>query len=171
MAQSPIPTGKLEKAQLISDESDNIEFMFNPTELDFSHSNTMQEADGARTEKGLPKVSFSHPNPSKITLKNIYFDTYETGTSVLEHINKFIAALDFATKGTAKGKRPPIYTFVWGQNQYLRCFIESLDYTLTRFLLDGTPVQAVIGSLDLKEVDQMDGGDTSYSVNRQSGGR
>lgn len=171
MAQSPIPSGKLEKAQLISDESDTIEFMFNPSELDFSHSNIMKESEGARTSKGLPKISFAHPNPSKITIKNIYFDTYEKGTSVLEEINKFIAALDFATKGDAKGQRPPIYTFVWGQNQYLRCFIGSISYTLTRFLLDGTPVQATIGSLELKEVDEMEGGSTNYSVNRSSGGR
>jgi len=169
-----IATGKLEKAKLISDESDTIEFMFNPNELSFEHSITLREEEGSRTEKGLSKVSFAYPNPSKITIGNILFDTYEEQSNVLVYIDKFRKALDFAEKGSAKGKRPPVYTFVWGNNKYLRCFIDSLTYKLTRFLPDGTPVQAKIDSLTLKEVDesfsQANSG-KSYTVNRTGNGR
>ena len=149
-----VASGKLEKAKLISEESETIEFMFNPSEISFTHSNTFNCDQGARTNKGIPKISFAHPNPSQITISNILFDTYEQGTDVLKYINLFIKALDFAEKGSAKGKRPPIYTFIWGQNNYLRCFIDTLSYRLTRFLPNGTPVQARIDQLTLKEVDE-----------------
>lgn len=163
--------GQLEKAKLISDESDDIEFMYNPTQLTFDFSNQFDQQEGTRTEKGMPKVSFAYPNPSKITISKIVFDTWEQGENVLKYVDKFKQALNFATKGEAKGLRPPIYTFVWGKNQYLRCFIDSLSYTLTRFLPDGTPVQAEISQLVLQEADDPSGssGSTDYSVNRDSG--
>ncbi|MFM7599951.1 MAG: hypothetical protein ACKO7R_01945, partial [Pseudanabaena sp.] len=40
----------------------------------------------------------------------------------------------------------------WGQTQYLKCFVKSLDYDLTMFLADGTPVRAIVG-MTLEEVD------------------
>ena len=151
-----VASGKLEKAKLISEESEIIEFMFNPNEISFEHSNNWTQNNGARTDKGLPKVSFASPNLSQITISNIVFDTYEQGTDVLKYIDKFKKALDFAEKGSAKGKRPPIFTFVWGQNKYLRCYIDKIAYKLTRFLPDGTPVQAKIDNIILKEVDELD---------------
>lgn len=157
MSKSLIPTGKLEKAILTSDESDNIEFQFNPAKLQFKQSITLNVESAARTEEGSPKVSFKGPCTRVLTISDIRFDTYETGENVIEkYIGKFLKALDFADKGEAKGKRPPTYTFIWGQNQYIRrCFIESLDFDITRFLIDGTPVQAVISSLELKEVESI----------------
>lgn len=48
--------------------------------------------------------------------------------------------------------RPPIYKFIWGDQIYIRnCFVEKLNYKLTMFLPDGTPVRAVIDSLVLKD--------------------
>ena len=162
-----VASGKLEKAKLISEESETIEFMFNPSELSFTHSNTFNCDQGSRTASGIPKISFAHPNPSQITISNIRFDTYEQGTNVLEYINLFIKALDFTKKGNDIVKRPPIYTFIWGQNNYLRCFIDTLSYTLTRFLADGTPVQARIDQLTLKEVDGPFGdSNTDFVVDR-----
>lgn len=147
-------SGKLAKAQLISQESDTIEFMFNPTELVFQKSIKVNESRGARTSSGLPKVSFAYPEPYTLSIKNIVFDTYEEGQSVLDkYINKLRKAVDFASKGAAAKKRPPVYVFTWGEQQYMRCFVERLTYRLTRFLPDGTPVQAKV-SLILKEIDK-----------------
>jgi hypothetical protein len=136
-------SGNLVKATLISlDEGvPQIEFMFNPTELVFEGVVETSESPGARTEdKGTPKVSFSHVKAYKVTINKILFDTYEEGGDV-----EFV-----------KGKeRPPIYQFMWGKQVYLRrCFIEKLNYKLTMFLPDGTPVRAVIDSLTLKEADE-----------------
>ncbi|NET49181.1 MAG: hypothetical protein F6K09_10750, partial [Merismopedia sp. SIO2A8] len=50
-------------------------------------------------------------------------------------------------------KRPPIYLFTWGSNEYLRCFVKSFSFKLSLFLPDGTPVRAII-SLTLEQVEE-----------------
>lgn len=147
-------SGNLVKATLISDDGvPQIEFMFNPTELVFEGVVETSESPGARTEdKGTPKVSFSHVKAYKVTINKILFDTYEDGGDVVkQYIENFRKSVEFV-----KGKeRPPIYQFMWGKQVYLRrCFIEKLNYKLTMFLPDGTPVRAVIDSLTLKEADE-----------------
>lgn len=148
-----VASGKLEKAQLISEESDTIKFAFNPSELVFEQSVNLNKSRGSRTSSGLSKVSFAHPEPCTLTISNIIFDNYETGTSILPEIDKLKKAVNFATKGSAAKKRPPVYIFAWGQQQYMRCFVTRLTYRLTRFLSDGTPVQARV-DLTLTEVDK-----------------
>jgi hypothetical protein len=147
-------SGNLVKASLISNDGvPPIEFMFNPTELVFEGSVQTSESPGARTQdRGNPKVSFSHVKASKVTINKILFDTYEDGGDVVkQYIENFRKSVEFV-----KGKeRPPIYQFMWGKQVYLRrCFIEQLNYKLTMFLPDGTPVRAVIDSLTLKEADE-----------------
>lgn len=147
-------SGNLVKALLISNDGvPTIEFMFNPTELVFEGVVETSESSGARTEdKGNPKVSFSHVKAYKVTINKILFDTYEDGGDVVkQYIENFRKSVEFV-----KGKeRPPIYQFMWGKQVYLRrCFIEKLNYKLTMFLPDGTPVRAVIDSLTLKEADE-----------------
>jgi hypothetical protein len=147
-------SGNLVKATLISNDGvPAIEFMFNPTELVFEGVVETAESPGARTqETGQPKVSFSHVKAYKVTINKILFDTYESGEDVVQrYINKFRTAVEFV-----QGKeRPPIYQFMWGKQVYLRrCFVERLNYKLTMFLSDGTPVRAVIDSLTLKEADE-----------------
>ncbi|MFB2835645.1 hypothetical protein [Floridanema evergladense] len=147
-------SGNLVKATLISNDGvPAIEFMFNPSELVFEGVVETAESPGARTqEKGQPKVSFSHVKAYKVTINKILFDTYEEGEDVVnKYINSFRTAVEFV-----KGKeRPPIYQFMWGKQVYLRrCFVEKLNYKLTMFLPDGTPVRAVIDSLTLKEADE-----------------
>lgn len=139
------------KAQLVAQEGgETIEFMFNPTELEFSRSLELNPSAGARTAKGLPKVSFAYPAPYSLTISNILFDTYETGKNVLtEHINSFRKAVEFAQST----ERPPIYLFTWGSQEYLRCFVKSLSYKLSLFLPDGTPVRAIV-NLTLEEIDE-----------------
>jgi hypothetical protein len=141
----------LVKAKLLSEDGGGtITFMFNPEKITISSSMELNRDNAARTAKGLPKVTFAYPNPKKITISSIYFDTYETGQSVLPFIAQFENALNFVTAE----KRPPTYKFIWGSQEYIRCFIDKLDYDLTMFLPDGTPVRAVINSLTLNEIDE-----------------
>ncbi len=49
-------------------------------------------------------------------------------------------------------RRPPVYYFIWGDKNYMRCMVESLDYKLTMFMPNGTPLRARV-TLKLKEVD------------------
>lgn len=146
---------KLEKATLIPihGEAEKIEFMFNPNLLTFTRSIELEQAKGARTDKGNNKVSFKHPNPYSLTISNILIDTYETkDASVLDYIKKFKKSVEFAEQGNGKTKRPPIYIFAWGNHNYLRCFVKKLTFKLTLFRPDGTPVRAAI-DLDLEQVD------------------
>jgi len=149
----------LVKAKLIDIEKfdnpqheDHIECMFNPTELSFSRSISLEQSEGARTSSGDNKASFKHPNPYSLKISNLILDTYEEQTSVLKHLEKFTRAVDFLESGDEKGKRPPIYLFTWGQTNYLRCFVKTFSFKLTLFLPDGTPVRAIV-DLDLEQVD------------------
>ena len=141
------------KAELVAkDGGTTVTFMFNPTELSFSRGMQTNASGGARTDKGIPKVSFASFNPYSLSIGNIIFDTYESGEDVLEaHINKLRDALEFADNSD----RPPIYLFSWGNKEYLRCFVKSLSYKLTMFLPDGTPVRAT-ADITLEELDEWD---------------
>jgi hypothetical protein len=138
------------KASLISqDGTDNIDFMYNPTQLSFSRSMSINSAPGARTASGLPKASFANPEPYTLSINSIVFDTYEQGTNVMTlHISKLRQSVEFAS---SLG-RPPVYIFTWGSQNYLKCLVQSLSYKLTMFLPDGTPVRASV-DLTLREVD------------------
>ena len=144
---------QLQKARLVPvDPVSPIEFMFNPTELSFEESVETADNPGARTQtSGKPKVSFSNIKPSKVTITNIIFDTYEDGTDV---VGKYIAPFKQAVKFVPGLERPPLYTFTWGQVYLRRCFVESLNYKLTMFMPSGTPVRARIDTLTLKEADE-----------------
>ncbi len=168
-----LSSGTLEKAILIhqpQDDSKNIEFMFNPNELVFEHSMEFNESQGARTERGYPKISFAYRNPCVLSISNILFDGYEQGESVAGYLNKLIQSVYFADSGEAKNKRPPFYIFAWGNKQYFTCFVEKLTYRLSRFLEDGTPVQAVV-DLTLRKVDEANVQGGTSSVNRSGNTR
>jgi len=171
---SSVAAGKVEKATLVyqpNDPSKDIEFSFNPTELSFSRAIRVNEESGARTESGYPKISFAYPEPRSLTISNLVLDAAETEKSIVPELEKFLAALEFATSGEAEGKRPPVYIFTWGSQNYMRCFVESIAYRLTLFLTDGTPVRARI-DLTLKEVDgAIAPGNTAPQPNRQQNSR
>ena len=88
-----------------------------------------------------------------LSIKDLTFDTYEQQTSVITLLSQFEKAVNFAQAGEADKKRPPTYVFTWGSYQYIRCFVTSLNYTLTMFLPDGTPVRAKV-DLTLEEIDE-----------------
>ncbi|APB35230.1 hypothetical protein GlitD10_2885 [Gloeomargarita lithophora Alchichica-D10] len=148
---------QLQKARLfaLDNNSFDFEFMFNPDVLSFKHAVKVKDAEGARTMQGTPKVSFEYPQARTLTLEKLMFDTYEDGSSVMEkYINQLVKSVKFwgFIQGTNSTSRPPIYMFVWGGQNYIRCFVETLSYKLTLFLPDGMPVRAE-ASLSLKEID------------------
>jgi hypothetical protein len=144
-------TSALEKAYLESEDGDKIEFQFNPETVSFKQSNKI-EATSAEDSIGIPKQTFKAREPRIITISKLRFDTYESEENVVEkYLYKFIKALEYKDSET---ERPPTYSFYWGGNQYIKsCFIAELNFTLTRFLADGTPVQAEIDSISLKEIE------------------
>ncbi|MGB3519256.1 MAG: hypothetical protein WBA43_22590 [Elainellaceae cyanobacterium] len=172
----------LEKAFLLPFDPgvSKIEFMFNPSEITFSHKVNVSESPGAKAqESGKPKVSFSSIDANTLVINDIIFDTYEEQINVVEkYIMPFRQAVEFVAfsgnlqSGSAgqqsnsqqaqdgqNSQRTPLYAFVWGTSGSVTkalmpcCFIESLSYKLIMFLPDGTPVRAKIDSLTLKEAD------------------
>jgi hypothetical protein len=53
---------------------------------------------------------------------------------------------------TLETRRPPVFYFIWGEKNYMCCMIKQLDYKLTMFLPNGTPVRAMV-NITLEEVD------------------
>ncbi|MEO0985395.1 MAG: hypothetical protein AAFY20_07590 [Cyanobacteria bacterium J06639_14] len=144
---------QLEKAKLKGlDGAQDIDFMFNPTELTFSRSMSIEQSPGARDKSGQNKTSFKHPNPYTLKIGNLIFDTYETQKSVLDQVKKLSKSVEFTDKGKGQNKRPPIYLFAWGQHDYLRAFVKDFSCRLTLFLPNGTPVRAII-DLTLEQVE------------------
>ena len=143
----------LKKATLHSLDGDNYSFTFlyNPTSISINRKVKVESNNGARTEdKGIPKVSFAHPEATTISIKDIIFDTYEDNGD--RNVGNKLQELTRTVKFIEAKKRPPVYVFAWGNINYLRCYVESVDYQLTLFLTDGTPVRAK-ASISLKEVD------------------
>ncbi|MBP0021826.1 MAG: hypothetical protein J7647_30255 [Cyanobacteria bacterium SBLK] len=157
----------LEKAQFISDDSNvaTIEFLFNPTTITVKRSFNAEDEPGTGGG-GLPKVNYKGPCSAEVTLSEVILDTYETGVDVMTYITKFETALE---KNESLG-RPPIYTLTWGSKKYIKCFITSLTYQLTRFYSDGVPVQAKITNLTMKEVETLTStvSSTSYDTTNRS---
>ncbi|WP_211178349.1 CIS tube protein [Brasilonema octagenarum] len=147
---------QLAKATLMAcnNEAPDIEVMFNPTEISFSRSVNWTSQDGNRGTSLLPKINFSGVQPYQLTLQQLLFDTYETKESVL---TKYIDDIKKGVETIQSGddQRPPVYIFMWGDNKYFPCVIDSLTYTLTMFLTDGTPVRALV-DIQLREVDKSD---------------
>jgi hypothetical protein len=143
----------LEKAQLFSLDGDpyHFDFMFNPQKLTITRQSAVSANEGARTTRGLPKVSFAYPKPAVIKIDKIIIDTYEKENQrdVGNEIEKLTKTIKFVQ---GSFNRPPIYLFKWGEIRYLHCYVESINYSLTLFLPDGTPVRAE-ASITLKEVD------------------
>ncbi|EDX82988.1 hypothetical protein S7335_166 [Synechococcus sp. PCC 7335] len=153
------------KAKLIAQGGgNNIEFMFNPTELSFSRRLNINKPEGSRTDKGLPKVSFGSPQPYSVNVSGLIFDTYETGENV---VDKYVESFRQAVEFMDSRERPPIYLLTWGKQEYLRCFIESLSYKLTMFLADGTPVRATVDII-LTEISEVKGAANSNTPSRGS---
>lgn len=154
----------LEKAYLkvssqsksVNGELQDIEFMFNPTEIQFDYSVNTNEDPGAHSKEGTNKLSFSSVDAPMITIKNIMFDTYEERESVQKYIEPFLSAVRFIKPNGANnsdsGQTVPSYRFIWGGDIHPASFIiDKLSYKFTMFLPNGTPVRAVIDSLQLKQ--------------------
>lgn len=90
---------RLVKAALIprtGESAPTIRFMFNPTDLQFSRSVSIENVKGARTFRGLPKVNFGFIEPYELKLSGLVFDTYETGEDVYTLIKPLRDSVDFS---------------------------------------------------------------------------
>jgi hypothetical protein len=90
---------RLVKAMLIprtGEVTSSIEFMFNPKEFNLMHKIQLENMNGSRTVRGLPKVNYGFVEPRTINLQGLIFDTYEQRTSVLTKLQPLLDAFDFS---------------------------------------------------------------------------
>jgi Contractile injection system tube protein len=177
---------KLAKAYLLpidSPEANVIVFMFNPNKLTFTRTANWTDIQGSRGDNDiLPTTDFQGVKPYTLKISGIIFDTYETRISVeslyiqwlkeavipTEHTDKIYVKKPQRGKAQSTGsgkqrggvknrKRPPVYLFLWGENNeklQFRCVVTNLTYIYTMFLPNGIPVRAEV-TLSLKEVDKV----------------
>lgn len=130
-------------------EEKTIEVMFNPRE--YSHKLNVTWNDNGGT---IP--TFGGSNFESLTIKELWFDTYEAGVDVREDhevrqagkVKKIAGTKRITELGipSAAGKdsvRPPVCLFSWGKFNF-KCVIEKVDTNFVMFLSDGTPVRAKV---------------------------
>ncbi len=75
-----------------------------------------------------------------------------TSQSEIDELGSVFREYDDLQDVPLVSKHPPVYYFIWGDQNYMTCMITKLTYKLTMFLPDGTPVRALV-DISLKEVD------------------
>src|SRR5713101_5029881 len=120
----------LEKAKLMNvDKGTSQDVLFNPKE--YSVQKSVQWEPHKAPGLDLPEQEFTSGNPAVLSVE-LFFDTYETKTSVHEHTDKLQA---LALVNPDK-HRPPLVMFKWGAVVF-KGVVESLSLRYTMFLPDG----------------------------------
>jgi nucleoid-associated protein YgaU len=132
------------KAHLLTEKGRKIEFLFNPSELTVSKSNTWKGGDG----KGgnAPEQRFQTGQPATLSF-SLTFDTTHKGSDVSVHTTELLNLLkvDSSLPGGDKTRntgRPPWVEFHWGRLHSFRCIVERLQIKFTYFASDGMPLRA-----------------------------
>jgi hypothetical protein len=122
---------------------------FNPTNYGVSKANQIAEA--AIPGLNAPILQYVHGNTRTLDLE-LFFDTYEEGTSVDSATDGIYNLLQIDPDTHA----PPICEIAWGMFIF-QGVLEHVNGKFTLFLSDGTPVRATL-SVTFKEyidVDQL----------------
>lgn len=122
------------------DFKEEIEVLFNPTEISMTIPGGKMENNGLVASESLISLTL-----------NLFFDTTLKGypPKNVQNYTKKIVSLTQPRIGTDK-KRPPRCKIIWGtiSGKYsvllADCFLEEVKKKLTHFLEDGTPVRATL---------------------------
>jgi hypothetical protein len=135
-----------------------VECMFNPTEYNFSKSNTwnVKGVPG----KDVPIPQFQSGGATTLTV-SLLFDTYTQSTGgppkdVRTYTEKVFGLMmvDSTLKDAkSKSSRPPIVTFHWGNSWSFKAVITSVAQKFSLFTSDGTPVRATL-NVTFQQVEQ-----------------
>ena len=129
----------------------SVDFFLNPNSIQVIKSVKLEQP---QTEGQTQETRWTATNPIELKLGELWFDTYESRTSVRrEYIDKLEKLLQYV-KDT---HHIPCVRFVWGQftqssnedPNYL-FYVQRLAVDYSMFLPDGTPVRAK-AQLDLKQ--------------------
>jgi len=132
-------------------EENDVHFQFNPATITTKRENSFKVAEN---NQAPTTTTFKNSGPVCLTIPDMWFDTYETRTSVrTEHIDKLEALMLYIPDVHV----PPVVVFNWGKfsggkiNPDYVFFLKSLSVEYTLFLNDGMPVRAKV-SVSLEQV-------------------
>ena len=124
------------------DDGTEVVASVNPQEISVEKSVPWEKHK--RSKGDNPTLEFTNAEPMNLSCEP-FFDTYRSKRNVYkEHVERLISmTLVRKDAPTAEQRRPPHCLFIWG-NEFPRFkgVIESLSIRYTKFLPDGTPVQA-----------------------------
>jgi hypothetical protein len=120
---------------------------FNPKEISVDKSVPWQKHKGDTSD--APSLEFTSGDGRSISIE-LQFDAFESKGDVRQPISQ----LEQLTLIRDDLRRPPLVELEWGSLR-VRGVIESVIAKYTRFLPDGTPVQASV-TLRLRETDRAD---------------
>jgi hypothetical protein len=131
------------KAASISslDNSIKINCMFNPQDYTVKKSNRFRTDIDDQLRKP-PKPEFKGYGRSELTLKQLVFDTYETGENLTDTTNK-LWDLMRPTDPSSEDSTPPEVKFEWS-TFFFQAFIQDMSISYTLFDKDGHPVRAEV---------------------------
>jgi nucleoid-associated protein YgaU len=119
-----------------------IQASFNPNQYSLSKANSIAEAAIPGLE--APILQYVHGNTQTLDM-DLFFDTYENGTTVKDETDKIYDLLYIIPATHA----PPICTIEWGDFSF-DGVLDHVSGKFTLFLPDGTPVRATL-SVSFKE--------------------
>jgi len=124
-----------------------IKALFNPNQYSVNKSNSIAEAAIPGLE--APILQYVHGNTRTLDM-DLFFDTYEKGTSVLTETDKIYDLLKIVPDTHA----PPICTIAWGGLDF-KGVLDHVSGKFTLFLDSGTPVRATL-SVSFKEYTEVE---------------
>jgi hypothetical protein len=129
----------------------DVEFFLNPKSIQVVKSVSLESP---QTEGHTKETRWKSTDPIRLTLGELWFDTYEERASVRA---RYIDRLEKLLQYVDDTHHIPCVRFVWGQftqgtdqDPGYNFSVEKLSVDYTMFLPDGTPVRAKV-QLDLKQ--------------------
>jgi nucleoid-associated protein YgaU len=116
-----------------------IKALFNPNQITVDKDVPWVSVPTATRD--VPDASFTHGDAATLTL-DLFFDTYEDGTSVLRITDRVFHLATVEQHGNVH--RPPICQLSWGSGIFFQGVLTHLTQRFTLFLSDGTPVRATL---------------------------
>lgn len=119
-----------------------IDFQFNPKELQLAKSASWKREEAKGNKKASPP-QFTGPQPSKLTLELFFDASAKQDTSVVEKVEKlFSLTVPTESSLTAKKASPPWVLFRWGGLTGFLAYVSQVQAKYTLFTASGVPIRA-----------------------------
>jgi len=130
------------KVRITPQDKSTIQALFNPNQYSVNKANSIAAAAIPGLE--APILQYVHGNTRTLDM-DLFFDTYEKGTTVKDETDKIYDLLNILSSTHA----PPICKIEWGGFDF-QGVLDHVSGKFTLFLPDGTPVRATL-SVSFKE--------------------